>query len=112
MNILMKQGSSIMELSLQWADAEDGIALVNDTMQLLIDEAARQRKEILKEYMKHVETAQLTAKSQVGDTIEQLRAAHISIRVYHSSSSSLSPIPKGVRNGKNTARFTRSCRPF
>ncbi len=69
----VKQGSSIMELSLQWADAEDGIALVNDTMKLLIDEAARQRKEILKEYMKHVESAQLTAKSEVDDALEQLK---------------------------------------
>ena len=71
----LKQGSSIMELSLRWADAEDGIALVNDTMQLLIDEAARQRKEILKEHMKHVESAQLAAKSDVDHALEQLRVA-------------------------------------
>lgn len=71
----LKQGSSIMEISLQWADADDGISIVNDTMQLLVDEAARQRKEILSEYMKHVETAQLTAKNDVDHAAEQLRLA-------------------------------------
>ncbi|QDU56898.1 GumC domain-containing protein [Aeoliella mucimassa] len=71
----ISNGSSVMNLDLNWPDAEKGVALVNDTMQLLIDEAAERRKSILREHMKHVEVAQLEAKRQVDETGEQLQAA-------------------------------------
>lgn len=68
-------GSSIMDLRLTWADAEDGIAIMNDTMQLLIDEAAKYRQQLMRQYMKHVEVAELSAKNEVDAATEQLRAA-------------------------------------
>ena len=68
-------GSSILDLSLGWAHAEDGIAIMNDTMQLLIDDAAEKRKQLLREHMKHVEMAELTAKNEVDTAMEQLHAA-------------------------------------
>jgi hypothetical protein len=71
----IRQGSSIMELSLTWPNAEDGIDMLNDTMQLLIDEAARQRSGTLLEYMKHVEVTRLEAKSELDKAQEQLRLA-------------------------------------
>ncbi|QDU89331.1 cryptic autophosphorylating protein tyrosine kinase Etk [Pirellulimonas nuda] len=69
------RGSSIMELQLQWANPADGVAMVNDTMQLLIDEAARRRKAVLGEHMRHVESVQLTARSEVDQAEKRLRDA-------------------------------------
>ena len=68
-------GSSIIDLRLTWANAEDGIAIMNDTMQLLIDQAVERRKQLLREHMKHVELAELSARNEVDTATEQLHAA-------------------------------------
>lgn len=67
--------SSIMSIHLNWADAEDSVAILNDTMELLIDQAAEHRKKTLREAMKHVELGQLEAKDEVDRAAEELSSA-------------------------------------
>ena len=71
----IRNGSSIMELSLSWANPEDGITMLNNTMQLLIDEASRQRKQVLGEHIRQVELAELSAKNEADNARKGLQAA-------------------------------------
>lgn len=68
-------GSSVLDLVFNWQESEEGIAILNDTMQLLIDSAAEHRRKILQEYMRHVESAKLAAKSELDSANEQLQVA-------------------------------------
>ena len=74
-DVSVRRNSVVMEVTLSWANPSDGIMILNDTMQLLIDEAARQRKELLREYMKQVELDQLSAKNEADVAVRNLRSA-------------------------------------
>ncbi len=69
--------SSVMQIDLNWPDPETGVAIVNDTMQVLIEEAAAGRQSILSQHIKHVEAIALSANAEVANAAEELRAARI-----------------------------------
>ncbi|WP_425398148.1 hypothetical protein [Aeoliella sp.] len=64
-----------MELELKWADAEDGILMVNSAMQHLIVGAAEQRRKQLLEYIVHVEAVRLSARNDVERAAKNLQSA-------------------------------------
>lgn len=65
--------SQLMEISLSWANAEDGVEMLNDLMQRFIDRMVRHRREMLAGHIKHVESGLLSVKSEVDHARRQLR---------------------------------------
>ncbi|MCO6045370.1 hypothetical protein NG895_15780 [Aeoliella sp. ICT_H6.2] len=64
-----------MELELTWADAEDGIELVNDTMDSLIKEAAERRQQTLDSHYNYVHSALGAAQTELNSATTTLLTA-------------------------------------
>lgn len=72
----INRSSSLLNLTLNWADADDGIAILNDLSSLFIDEMASQRKAILREYLQHLDLSLLQAKMRTDDARQQQDGLH------------------------------------
>src|SRR5690606_35857035 len=67
----IRRDSDVMTVELSWASVEDGVAMLNAAMELLIDEAAERRRNVLRERMKQVEVNLLEARSELTDATER-----------------------------------------
>ena len=61
------RSSSLLNLTLSWQDADEGIALLNELMKVFIDQMAAQRKTIQQEHLQHLEMSLLQAKARVDE---------------------------------------------
>jgi len=66
------RSSSLLNLTLQWNDAEDGIAVLNELMNIFIEEMANQRKGIQRDHLQHLEMTLLQAKARLDEAREHL----------------------------------------
>jgi Mrp family chromosome partitioning ATPase len=66
------RSSSYINLSLAWADVDEGIDMLNDLTGVFIEEMTSQRKAILKQNLQHLEMTLLQAKGRVDDARSQL----------------------------------------
>ncbi len=68
------RSSAMLNLTLTWNDAEDGIAILNDLDGIFIEEMSDQRKSIQRDHLQHLEFQLLQAKARVDDSRQQLAA--------------------------------------
>ncbi len=54
------RSSSLLNLTLSWQDADEGIALLNELMSIFIEGMAAQRKSIQQEHLQHLEMSSST----------------------------------------------------
>jgi len=66
------RSSSYINLSLAWADVDEGIDILNDLTGVFIEEMTSQRKAILQQNLQHLEMTLLQAKGRVDDARSQL----------------------------------------
>jgi len=71
---MISRSSSLLNLTLDWPNPEEGIALLNDLCAIYIEEMAGQRKAILREHLQHLDMSLLQAKLRVDDARQQLDA--------------------------------------
>jgi Mrp family chromosome partitioning ATPase len=67
----VSRSSSLINLSLSWGDANDGISLLNELTAVFIEEMANQRKAILLQHLHHLDLALLQAKGRVDEARSQ-----------------------------------------
>ena len=68
------RSSSLLNLTLSWQDADEGIALLNELMSIFIEGMAAQRKSIQQEHLQHLEMSLLQAQAGVGEAREHAEA--------------------------------------
>ncbi len=66
------RGSSLLNIELAWSKAEDGVAMLNELLDLFVEEIASQRKRTLRNHMQHVENALLQSRAEVADARQQI----------------------------------------
>ena len=66
------RSSSYINLSLAWADVDEGIDMLNDLTGVFIEEMTSQRKAILQQNLQHLEMTLLQAKGRVDEARSQL----------------------------------------
>jgi Mrp family chromosome partitioning ATPase len=70
------RSSSLLNLTMTWDDAEEGIEVLNELMAIFIEEMAVQRKAILNDHLTHLQLSLMRANSRVAvarQTLEALR---------------------------------------
>jgi Mrp family chromosome partitioning ATPase len=66
------RSSSLINLTLNWPDVDDGIAMLNELTSIFIEEMASQRKAILQQHLQHLDIALVQAKGRVDEARSQL----------------------------------------
>ena len=66
------RSSSLLNLTLTWNDPEDGIAVLNDLMNIFIEEMANQRKSIQRDHLQHLEMSLMQAKARLDEARDRL----------------------------------------
>jgi Mrp family chromosome partitioning ATPase len=68
------RSSSLINVTLNWRDLNDGISLLNDLTGVFIEEMASQRKAILQQHLQHLDLALVQAKGRVDEARSQLES--------------------------------------
>ena len=68
------RSSSLLNLTLTWQNADEGIAVLNDLMNIFIEGMAAQRKRIQQEHLQHLEMSLLQAQASVGEARDHAEA--------------------------------------
>lgn len=66
------QYSSLLAITLEWHELEDGIAALNELSNLFVDEIVARRRATLSEHLQHVELAQLQARNEVAEARQEI----------------------------------------
>ncbi len=66
------RSSSLLNLTLSWNDADDGIAVLNELMNIFIEEMASQRKSIQRDHLQHLEMSLMQAKARLDEARDRL----------------------------------------
>src|SRR5207237_4107374 len=70
------RSSSLINLSLTWSSADEGIANLNELTNIFIEEMAGQRKAILQQNLQHLEMALMQSKWRVDES----HIEHVALR--------------------------------
>ncbi len=66
------RSSSLINVTFNWNDVDDGISMLNELTNIFIEEMAVQRKAILSQHLRHLDLALLQAKGRVDEARSQL----------------------------------------
>lgn len=66
------RGSSLLSVEFAWSKADDGVAMLNDLLDIFVEEIASQRKRTLRDHMQHVENSLLQSRAEVADARQQI----------------------------------------
>ncbi len=66
------RGSSLLSIEFAWSKAADGVAILNELLDIFVEEVAEQRKRTLQNHMGHVERALLQSRAEVSDARQQI----------------------------------------
>ena len=66
------RGSSLLNVDFAWSKAEDGVAMLNELLDIFVEEIASQRRRTLRDHMQHVENSLLQARAEVSDARQQI----------------------------------------
>lgn len=66
------RSSSLLNLSLSWSDATEGVAILNELMDIFIEDMASQRKAIQRDHLQHLEMSLLQANARLDEAREHL----------------------------------------
>lgn len=66
------RGSSLLGVEFIWSNARDGVAILNDWLEVFVEEVADQRRQTLRNHMKHVEDSLFEARAEVADARQQI----------------------------------------
>ena len=66
------RGSSRLLVEFAWSQADEGVAMLNELLDIFVEDIATQRKRTLRAHMQHVENALLESRSEVADARQQI----------------------------------------
>ena len=66
------QQSSLLTVTIEWHDLDDGIAVLNELSTLFIEEIVARRRATLTQHLQHVELSQLQARNEVAEARQQI----------------------------------------
>jgi len=66
------RGSSLLNVEFTWSNAEDGVAMLNELLDIFVEDIASQRRKVLRDHMQHVENALLQSRADVADARQQI----------------------------------------